>query len=49
LPATGWDPNFRPDADIIEADVVNIGFVINVIEDIDERIEALQKAYSLAS
>lgn len=49
LPATGWDPNFRPDADIVEADLVNIGFVINVIEDIDERIEALQKAYSLAS
>ncbi len=49
LSATGWDPNFRPDADIVEADVVNIGFVINVIEDVDERIEALQKAYSLAS
>lgn len=49
LSATGWDPNFRPDADIVEADVVNIGFVINVIEDVDERIEALQKAYSLSS
>ncbi|WP_151704769.1 DNA phosphorothioation-associated putative methyltransferase [Nitrincola alkalilacustris] len=49
LSAMGWDPNFRPDADITEADVVNIGFVINVIEDIDERIEALQKAYILAN
>lgn len=48
LSAMGWDPNFRPDADIVEADIVNIGFVINVIEDIDERIEALQKAASLA-
>jgi DNA phosphorothioation-associated putative methyltransferase len=47
LSVLGWDPNFRPDADIVEADLVNIGFVINVIEDIDERIEALQKAYSL--
>ena len=47
LSAVGWDPNFRPDADIVEADLVNIGFVINVIEDIDERIEALQKAYAL--
>lgn len=47
LAALGWDPNFRPDADIIDADLVNIGFVINVIEDIDERIEALQRAYSL--
>ncbi|EXJ11399.1 DNA phosphorothioation-associated putative methyltransferase [Nitrincola nitratireducens] len=48
LSATGWDPNFRPDAELVEADIVNIGFVINVIEDIDERIEALQRAYSLA-
>jgi len=48
LSALGWDPNFRPDADIVEADLVNIGFVINVIEDIDERIEALQKAAALA-
>ena len=28
------------------ADVVNIGFVINVIEDMDERIEALRGAYA---
>ncbi len=48
LPVMGWDPNFRPDSDIVEADLVNIGFVINVIEDIDERIEALQRAHSLA-
>lgn len=48
ISAMGWDPNFRPDADIVEADLVNIGFVINVIEDIDERIEALQKAHALA-
>jgi DNA phosphorothioation-associated putative methyltransferase len=49
LSAVGWDPNFRPDTDIVEADIVNLGFVINVIEDIDERIETLQKAYSLAN
>jgi DNA phosphorothioation-associated putative methyltransferase len=48
LSALGWDPNFRPDADLVEADLVNLGFVINVIEDIDERIEALQKAHALA-
>ena len=48
LSASGWDPNFRPDEDIFTADIVNIGFVINVIEDIDERIEAIQKAHSLS-
>ena len=46
--AAGWDPVFRPDDPRIPADIVNIGFVINVIEDADERREALQKAFSLA-
>lgn len=46
--ASGWDPHFRPDSAKEEADVVNLGFVINVIEDIEERIVALQNAYVLA-
>ena len=46
--AAGWDPNFLPDADLIESDIVNLGFVINVIEDRDERIEALSKAHQLS-
>ncbi|MCJ8322046.1 MAG: DNA phosphorothioation-associated putative methyltransferase, partial [Colwellia sp.] len=41
----GWDPNFRPDSEIITSDVVNIGFVINVIEDQDERITAVLGAW----
>ena len=45
LDALGWDPNFRPDAEIICSDVVNIGFVINVIEDQDERISAVLSAW----
>jgi len=45
LDAIGWDPNFRPDADIIESDIVNMGFVVNVIEDQDERIEAVLGAW----
>lgn len=49
LDVSGWAPNFRPDTDLIPADIVNLGFVINVIEDIDERIEALQRSYSLAN
>jgi DNA phosphorothioation-associated putative methyltransferase len=45
--AAGWDPHFRPDAQRQVADTVNLGFVINVIEDLDERIEALRGAYAL--
>ena len=44
----GWDPHYRPDGLLVESDVVNLGFVINVIEDFDERIEALSNAYRLA-
>jgi DNA phosphorothioation-associated putative methyltransferase len=48
IPSTGWDPFFRPTEPLIEADVVNLGFVINVIEDFDERVAALQRAFGLA-
>jgi len=48
LAAAGWDPYFAPDQPIQSADLVNLGFVINVIEDFDERLEALQRAWSLA-
>jgi DNA phosphorothioation-associated putative methyltransferase len=47
LDVLGWDPNFLPDADKVNADLVNIGFVINVIEERNERIEALQNAWEL--
>jgi DNA phosphorothioation-associated putative methyltransferase len=47
LDVSGWDPNFRPDADRVSSDVVNIGFVINVIEDKDERIDALLGSWEL--
>jgi len=48
IPATGWDPYYAPDQAVTEAEVVNLGFVINVIEDFDERVDALTRAYSLA-
>jgi hypothetical protein len=48
LAASGWDPNHRPDAALAPADVVNLGYVINVIEDQEERSEALRNAWSLA-
>jgi len=43
----GWDPVFRSDSQRRVADVVNIGYVINVVEDPDERTHALQSAWSL--
>jgi len=48
IEATGWDPHFRPDADRSPARVVNLGFVLNVIEHPNERREALTKAWALA-
>lgn len=46
--AAGWDPYFAPGEAIERAEVVNIGFVINVIEDPAERREALVRAFELA-
>lgn len=45
---SGWDPRFRPDEDLVSADVVNLGYVVNVIEDPIERLEALRAAWDLA-
>jgi hypothetical protein len=43
--ADGWDPAFRPEIPKNAADVVNLGYVLNVIEDPAERLEALVDAY----
>ena len=48
VPATGWDPVFRPDVERQPADIVNLGFVLNVIEDTGERRETLKAAFKLA-
>jgi DNA phosphorothioation-associated putative methyltransferase len=45
---SGWDPNHRPTAALTTADVVNIGYVVNVIEEPRERAEALRSAWKLA-
>ena len=45
--AKGWDPVYYPDNEIGKADIVNLGFVINVIENPKERKETLKKAYRL--
>ena len=48
IDASGWDPHYQPDTPPVEADVVNLGYVLNVIEDRAEREATLLKAYSLA-
>jgi DNA phosphorothioation-associated putative methyltransferase len=48
IEAAGWDPHFAPDALRTQADIVNLGFVLNVIEDPAERAQALCEAYALA-
>ncbi len=48
VPAAGWDPVFRPGVERRPADIVNLGFVLNVIEDADERRETLKAAFALA-
>lgn len=45
--AAGWDPHFLPDAPRAPAPVVNLGFVLNVIEDQHERRDALKGAWAL--
>ena len=46
VPATGWDPVYRLDDRRTPADVVNLGFVLNVIEDAAERRDTLRAAFS---
>lgn len=45
---SGWDPAFFPDEERKPADVVNLGYVVNVIEDPDERVVVLAAAWDLA-
>lgn len=44
----GWDPVFAPDHSLVPSDVVNLGYVINVIESPEERAETLRRAWELA-
>ena len=48
ITVTGWDPHYAPAAPLEPADVVNLGFVLNVIEEPRERIQAARRAYDLA-
>lgn len=44
----GWDPFYAAESEITRAHVVNLGFVLNVIEDFEERRDALHRAFHIA-
>ena len=46
--SSGWDPYYYPDTPCVPANVVNLGYVLNVIEDPEERRQALCHAWELA-
>ncbi|MCA9541073.1 MAG: DNA phosphorothioation-associated putative methyltransferase [Myxococcales bacterium] len=46
--AVGWDPEWRPAGARRRSQVVNLGYVLNVIERPDERVEVLRAAFALA-
>ena len=44
----GWDPSHSADSTLRSADVVNLGYVVNVIEDPTERTAVLRRAWDLS-
>ncbi len=48
ISSTGWDPFYSPLEKRDSCDVVNLGYVVNVIEDANERAKTLQDAWSFA-
>ena len=48
IEVSGWDPAYFPDEERTPADVVNLGYVVNVIENVEERAVVLCAAWSLA-
>lgn len=48
IAAIGWDPAHAPDAKRASSSIVNLGYVVNVIEDAEERRQTLRDAYGFA-
>jgi DNA phosphorothioation-associated putative methyltransferase len=46
--AKGWDPHHKPNVKQRPANVVNLGYVVNVVEDPIERQQTLRQAWNLA-
>jgi len=45
---SGYDPVHYPEGELINSDIVNLGFVLNVIEDREERTKTLRRAWEHA-
>jgi DNA phosphorothioation-associated putative methyltransferase len=43
----GWDPYYFPDEELRASDIVNLSYIINVIEDPEERDRVLSQAWKL--
>ena len=43
----GWDPYYFPEAEIRSAEIINLSYIINVIEDLVERDRVLSHAWEL--
>jgi DNA phosphorothioation-associated putative methyltransferase len=44
----GWDPQYHSKTEMCPSDVVNLGYVVNVIEDAEERVAVLKSAWQYA-
>ena len=49
LDAVGWDPTFQPTGPKRKSEVVNLGFVLNVIDRPADRVATLKAAWELAT
>jgi DNA phosphorothioation-associated putative methyltransferase len=47
--ASGWDPHYFPLEQKHPADIVNLGFVLNILEDPQERLSVAIEAFSLVN
>ena len=47
IKCSGWDPEHKKTAELKSADVVNLGYVINVIKNPQERNVTLKKSWNL--
>lgn len=48
LTVNSWDPVHKPEGKKVNSDIVNLGFVLNVIEDVNERTQTLKNAWQLS-
>jgi DNA phosphorothioation-associated putative methyltransferase len=48
IPVIGWDLHFAPSVLLEPADIVNVGFVLNVIEEPRERLQTIRRAFDLS-